>query len=93
MKLLFDHNISFRALEYIDQIFPNSIHVVDMKMDANTEDLAIWEFAKNNGYTIVTKDNDFESMSRLYGCPPKCDSTYLWKQIHLNNYFNSQRQL
>ena len=71
MKLLFDNNISFRVVKYFARVFPESIHVADKNMDANTEDETIWRFAINNGYTILTKDNDFESMSRLYGCPPK----------------------
>ena len=40
-------------------------------MDADTEDAFIWEYAKKNSFTIITKDNDFEYLSRLYGCPPK----------------------
>jgi predicted nuclease of predicted toxin-antitoxin system len=31
----------------------------------------IWSFAASNGYTIVTKDDDFRGMSLLRGAPPK----------------------
>ncbi len=34
-------------------------------------DLAIWEFAKREGFTIVSKDNDFRQRSFLLGAPPK----------------------
>jgi predicted nuclease of predicted toxin-antitoxin system len=32
---------------------------------------AIWEFAKNNAFCIVTNDQDFEELISLYGFPPK----------------------
>ena len=71
MKFLVDNNISFRVAKFLTQFFSDSAHVADFNMDVSTEDETIWTFAKKNGYTILTKDNDFEAMSRLFGCPPK----------------------
>ncbi len=34
-------------------------------------DRAIFDFARENDYNILTKDIDFEELSVLYGCPPK----------------------
>ena len=34
-------------------------------------DVQIWEYAKANGYCIVSQDADFAERSRLYGAPPK----------------------
>ena len=31
----------------------------------------IWEYARDNGFCIVTQDSDFVERSRLYGAPPK----------------------
>ncbi len=31
----------------------------------------VWEYAKSNGYTIVTQDSDFYDRSLMYGHPPK----------------------
>lgn len=42
-----------------------------LNMDEHTEDIAIWNFAKEKNWAILTKDNDYEALSRLYGCPPK----------------------
>lgn len=31
----------------------------------------VWEYARANGFTIVSKDSDFHQRSLLYGHPPK----------------------
>jgi predicted nuclease of predicted toxin-antitoxin system len=69
--ILVDNNLSYRVALHFDKSFPGSAHVVNFNMDENTEDIAIWKFACQKGYTILTKDNDYEALSRLYGCPPK----------------------
>jgi hypothetical protein len=33
--------------------------------------LSVWRYAKDNGFTIVTKDSDFHEFSLVYGNPPK----------------------
>jgi len=40
-------------------------------LSETAEDSEIWDYAKENRYTIVTKDDDFEQRSILYGHPPK----------------------
>jgi len=35
------------------------------------DDLTVWNYAKDNGFTIVTKDSDFHELSLVYGNPPK----------------------
>jgi predicted nuclease of predicted toxin-antitoxin system len=70
MKLLLDQNISRRVLFQLDDGFPDSMHVVHLGMDRD-DDIAIWEYAKENGYVIVTKDKDFLQRSVLMGHPPK----------------------
>jgi predicted nuclease of predicted toxin-antitoxin system len=34
-------------------------------------DAEIWAHARDHGYTIVSKDNDFRQYAFLYGPPPK----------------------
>jgi len=34
-------------------------------------DVEVWEFAKKNEYSIVTKDSDFNDLAILKGTPPK----------------------
>jgi len=58
MNLLFDQNISFRIIKWIDDIFPGSISVHDLE-NKNPHDLDIWKYAKASNYVIVTFDADF----------------------------------
>jgi len=37
----------------------------------STDEAAIWDYAKTSGFTIVSKDSDFEERSVLSGAPPK----------------------
>ncbi len=70
MKLLFDENLSPRLAEVLADLFPGSAHVHPCGL-GSSDDLAVWEYAKANGFTIVSKDSDFEERSVLLGCPPK----------------------
>jgi len=38
---------------------------------ASTDDVDVWEYAKQNGLTVVSKDADFRQLSFLRGFPPK----------------------
>ncbi len=70
MKLLFDENLSPRLLAALSDIFPESAHVDRLGMGGEP-DPVIWEFAKEHGYILVSKDSDFHERSLLYGHPPK----------------------
>jgi predicted nuclease of predicted toxin-antitoxin system len=70
MKLLFDHHLSRKLVGRLDALFPGSSHVAFHGL-SDAEDSAIWTFAAQEGYTIVTKDSDFNDLSALRGLPPK----------------------
>ena len=38
---------------------------------ARASDREIWDHAKEAGFVIVSKDNDFQQMSFVFGPPPK----------------------
>ena len=59
MKLLFDANLSPRLIGRLAALFPDSIHVFDTGLARFTSDEAIWEYARSNGFVIVTADSDF----------------------------------
>ena len=70
MKLLFDQNLSFKLCAQLADLFPGSDQVRRLGLE-QADDSAIWQFAKANGFIIVTQDADFADMAALYGPPPK----------------------
>lgn len=70
MKLLLDNNLSFKIVKHLQTDFSGSDHIRNV-LATTADDLAIWEYAKRNGFVILTKDNDFDERSQLNGCPPK----------------------
>jgi predicted nuclease of predicted toxin-antitoxin system len=70
VKLLFDQNLSRKLVVRLQDIYPDSSHVQFHKL-AEVTDTEVWNFAKKNGFYIVTQDADFSERSRLYGSPPK----------------------
>jgi predicted nuclease of predicted toxin-antitoxin system len=70
VKLLFDENLSDRILSRILDLYADSSHVKQLDL-MHTDDAVIWHFARENGFTIVSKDADFHQRSLTYGHPPK----------------------
>jgi predicted nuclease of predicted toxin-antitoxin system len=70
MKLLFDQNISFRILKRVIDFIPSANQVRTLGLE-NAKDIEIWNYARENGYTIVTFDTDFYDLSLIKGVPPK----------------------
>lgn len=57
-------------VKQLGKLYPGTVHVTSLLAE-NAEDQDIWSFAKKNGFAIVTKDDDFEQRSILFGHPPK----------------------
>jgi len=76
MKLLFDQNFSPRLPHLLADLYPDSAHVRNLGMRDAT-DTQIWDYAKANGFAIVSKDSDFQARSLLYGHPPK----FIWLRV------------
>lgn len=70
MKLLFDQNLSPRLVYRLQDCFPSASHVSLLGLAA-ASDLAVWTYARAEGFTIVTKDTDFNDMTIVLGVPPK----------------------
>ncbi|HYX16970.1 MAG TPA: DUF5615 family PIN-like protein [Nostoc sp.] len=70
MKLLFDHNLSPRLVDRLADMYPNSQHLFLISLD-QADDLTVWEYAGQSGFTVVTRDADFNELSILRGFPPK----------------------
>jgi predicted nuclease of predicted toxin-antitoxin system len=69
VKLLFDEQLAASLVARLSDLFPESAHVEDVNLAAS-DDNRIWEYAKAHGYTIVTKDRDFENLAIVRGLPP-----------------------
>ena len=70
MKLLLDENLSPRLVPRLLSLFGLLTHVRDIGLQ-QADDRTIWEWAKENGYTVITTDVDFVAISQRLGWPPK----------------------
>ena len=70
MKLLFDENLSPRLAEALADVYPGSAHVQGCGL-GSAQDEVVWKYAKDHGFTIVSKDSDFQERAVLRGSPPK----------------------
>jgi len=66
VKLLFDENLSPRLVREIASIRPDSTRVETLGLRGATDE-AIWEFARDNTFTSVSKDDDFRSVALVRG--------------------------
>jgi len=71
LKLLFDANLSPKLVGRLDELYPDSLHVFETGLARYTSDETIWEYARTNGFTIVTADADFLDLAYSRGVPPK----------------------
>ena len=76
MKLLLDENLSDAIVSRIEDLFPESTHVKAVGLN-QSDDSIILDWAKQHGFSIVSKDTDFYQRSIAFGHPPKlsgCES-------------------
>ena len=70
MRLLLDENILWRLAAYLRSYCAVVLHVRDMQLD-NSPDTSTWRYAKQHGYDVVTKDEDFLRLVLEEGFPPR----------------------
>jgi predicted nuclease of predicted toxin-antitoxin system len=70
MKLLFDQNLSFKLCRRLEDVFPDSVQIRELGF-SEADDTAVWQYAKENGFVIVSQDADFADLAWLKGHPPK----------------------
>lgn len=70
MKLLFDENLSAELCLRLVDLFPGSTQVRLVGL-GQASDAAIRDYAKANGFIVVSLDADFADMGALFGAPPK----------------------
>jgi predicted nuclease of predicted toxin-antitoxin system len=70
VKLLFDENLSVRLVALLQAGHPGSAHVEQL-LGRGRSDAEAWDYARSNGFAIMSKDNDFRQRAFLLGPPPK----------------------
>lgn len=70
MKLLFDENLSGKLCTDLADIFPGSSHVRAGGLQ-RADDRTVWEYARTNGFVLVSLDADFAELASLLGPTPK----------------------
>jgi predicted nuclease of predicted toxin-antitoxin system len=68
--LLLDENLSRKLVRRLADLFPGSDHVCFAGL-LQADDYLIWEYAKSNGYCLVTADADFYELATTLGSLPK----------------------
>lgn len=70
MKLLFDQNLSPKLPRRLADLYPGSDHVFELGL-GRADDIEVWEYAREQGFIITSKDADFNELSLVHGFPPK----------------------
>jgi len=70
VKLFFDENVSAKLSRLLASEYPGSKHVEDVGL-LGAADGKIWDYARSEGFMIVSKDTDFRERSFVEGFPPK----------------------
>ena len=70
MKLLFDNNLSPRLSTALADLYPDSVHVRAVGLQRAPDD-RVWDYAREHGFLVVSKDSDFHQRSLVEGFPPK----------------------
>ena len=69
-RFLFDENLAARLVAALADVYPGSAHVGEVGL-LGAADVDIWRHARDNGFVIASKDEDFHRFSVLFGPPPK----------------------
>jgi len=70
MKILFDQNLSAKLVGRLSDLFPGSKHVSEVRLESAT-DYKIWDYAKEHGFAIASKDSDLSEIGMVRGFPPR----------------------
>ena len=76
MRFLIDENLPVSLIRRVADIWPACAHVKDLGL-LSASDTRIWEQAKSDHMTILTKDHDFYVRATLFGPPPQI----VWLQM------------
>ncbi|MFZ4535460.1 DUF5615 family PIN-like protein [Propionivibrio sp.] len=69
MTLLVDNQLPVALARYLAANGWECAHVQDIGLDTS-EDTIIWQYAKERGMAIITKDEDFQALANRQGSLP-----------------------
>ncbi len=58
-------------IKQLTPFFTEVVHASKLKIIQPTNDISIWNYAQKNGFTTISKDDDFEKIVLLRKAPPK----------------------
>lgn len=64
MKFLVDNQLPRALTTLLENLGHHAVHVLDVEL-SQVDDLAIWAYAAQYGYTIISKDADFADLALL----------------------------
>lgn len=70
MRLLFDEHLSPTLVRRLQSEYPGSTHVQWLGQ-RGANDFTLWQICRDHGFTLVTRDSDFQHMAMARGFPPK----------------------
>ena len=70
MKLLLDQNLSRKLVPQLQTQYPGSSQVFLLGLHT-WADSDLWYYARQHGFTLVTKNTDMVDLCVLRGAPPK----------------------
>lgn len=70
VRLLLDENLSERLADLLAARFPDIVHVRALGF-GGAPDTKLWDLAIEKSCVLVTKDEDFVTLSVMRGIPPK----------------------
>jgi predicted nuclease of predicted toxin-antitoxin system len=76
VKFLVDNQLARALATLLENFGHSAVHVLDIEL-SQVDDLAIWAYAAQNGYTIISKDADFADLALL----ARTEARFIWVRI------------
>lgn len=84
MKLLLDQNLAKRLVIALQTTYPGTQHVRELNLDTATDE-EIWQYAKANNLTIVSKESILLSQKYAFWTPSESCPHHLRKLQNRRN--------
>jgi len=62
VKFLVDNQLPRALATVLEDLGHHAVHVLDVEL-GRVDDLTIWAYAAQNGYTLISKDADFADLA------------------------------